>query len=151
MNRGQMLFEKLQAETIPNNRKQFVRITHYGSTYNAYIVRVTGRNAVLRFRCATYHPNWDRKLGDGKLREVTYQSSPTGEMFKRAPTFLHQTVDRMTRLLTAFKSFSDMVDSNPSYRPTLAGSDFLEVTLANTYDEHMRLMGDSRRAFRGLR
>lgn len=59
-------------------------------------------------------------------------------------------IDELTARVTAFTSFADLVNTHPTYRPTLLpqhGQD--QVDLANAYDAHMESIGDERRAYRG--
>lgn len=59
-----------------------------------------------------------------------------------------RSTDEATRQVTAFASFSDLVNAKGGYRPTLMG-DGLQQVLANTYDAFQKARGDERRAFRG--
>lgn len=58
-------------------------------------------------------------------------------------------LDTLTRKITAFESFSALVDA-PGYRPTLPPRDTDHIDLADAYDAFQSGRGDQRRAFRGI-
>lgn len=65
--------------------------------------------------------------------------------------------DRLTRELTAFRSFEQLLTARGNYRPTLmcnsadrSGTDGCRTTyLADLYDAEQEHRGDERRAYRG--
>ena len=59
-------------------------------------------------------------------------------------------LDTLTRELTAFNTFAEMVDSAPQYRPTIMPRDMRHVDLADAYDAYQAARGDERRAYRGM-
>jgi len=63
---------------------------------------------------------------------------------------MHSHLDTLTRDLTGFESFQAMLDTHPSYRPSiLSRYGRREVDLADAYDAAQAARGDSRRAYRG--
>lgn len=58
-------------------------------------------------------------------------------------------LDTLTRTLTAFATFQDLLDAQGGYRPSLVKRDAQTFALANAYDAAQSKRGDSRRAFRG--
>jgi len=63
---------------------------------------------------------------------------------------MNRELDTLTRDLTAFESFQAMLDTAPTYRPTLLpryGRSYLD--LADAYDAAQAARGDARRAYRG--
>ena len=58
------------------------------------------------------------------------------------------TLDHICRTRTGFTSFADLLQSHPSYRPSIEQAAPEMVTLADAYDAAMEGMGDSRRAYR---
>jgi hypothetical protein len=61
-----------------------------------------------------------------------------------------QILDDLTRRLTAFESFREMVsDTAPQYRPTIRPRTFRERVLADAYDMAQERRNDPRRAWRG--
>jgi len=60
-------------------------------------------------------------------------------------------LDQLTRDLTAFNTFREMLDTSSSYRPTILPRDVRYVLLADAYDVAMIGRGDPRRAYRGSR
>jgi hypothetical protein len=64
-----------------------------------------------------------------------------------------QILDRSVRKYTGFESFHDLVNSFPTYRPSLDTNPFTREgralrIIADRYDKHMEAKGDSRRAYR---
>lgn len=69
--------------------------------------------------------------------------------------FFNNYVDTLIRKHTGFTSFSDLLSTKPTYRPSLATkrsedkTDREELTIiADAYDNAMMNIGDRRRAFR---
>lgn len=61
-------------------------------------------------------------------------------------------LDGLTKQLTGFACFTDMVDTVATYRPTLlvrSGKDWRYELLADAYDEYQHRQRDPRRAYRG--
>ena len=58
-------------------------------------------------------------------------------------------LDDLTSDLTAFNSFSELVNTHPTYRPTILPRDARHVDLADAYDAFQAARGDKRRAWRG--
>jgi hypothetical protein len=64
-----------------------------------------------------------------------------------------QILDRSIRKYTGFDSFEGLVNSFPTYRPSLETNPFSKEgralrIIADRYDKHMERIGDSRRAYR---
>lgn len=57
-------------------------------------------------------------------------------------------LDDICANFTGFETFADLLNSFPSYRPSLDVSYRVFFKLANAYDRAMEDRGDSRRAFR---
>jgi hypothetical protein len=80
---------------------------------------------------------------DGRKRQVYHRSDCV------------PTLDRITRLHTAFDSFSALLNANGGYRPSLylGGKSQIDkeelLSLAVSYDEVQSARGDSRRVFKG--
>lgn len=61
----------------------------------------------------------------------------------------YRRLDEITRENSAFASFTDLVNAEGNYRPSLCMTESFDlVELADGYDEHMERIGDDRRAFR---
>jgi hypothetical protein len=58
-------------------------------------------------------------------------------------------LDKITRERSAFTSFADLLNSHPTYRPTILIREAADLTLARAYDDAMRARGDKRRAYTG--
>jgi len=58
-------------------------------------------------------------------------------------------LDGLTRALTAFASFGDLLNAPGNYRPSLWPDSAAHVALAGAYDFAQERRGDSRRAYRG--
>lgn len=60
-----------------------------------------------------------------------------------------KTLGQLTFRHTAFPRFSDLLNANGGYRPSLATSSNTEkAVLADAYDKAQELRGDGRKAFR---
>lgn len=60
-------------------------------------------------------------------------------------------IDDMTRRVSAFSSFEDLLSAGGNYRPSLRvskGPDSEECRLAEIYDMEQEIRGDGRRAYR---
>jgi hypothetical protein len=59
--------------------------------------------------------------------------------------------DQLTRDLTAFNSFAELIDisDSDSYRPTILPRDEQYIALADAFDAAMVVRGSTRRAWRG--
>ena len=57
-------------------------------------------------------------------------------------------LDSLTRELSAFRTFQDLLDA-PNYRPTILQRTLKHVRLADAYDRAQAARGDARRAYRG--
>ena len=57
-------------------------------------------------------------------------------------------LDRITRTLTAFKSFQELLDAPGGYFPSLRAGSLFHTVLAGAYDKAQAKRGDTRRAFR---
>lgn len=58
-------------------------------------------------------------------------------------------LDQITRQLTAFRSFQDLLDAEGNYRPSIYLQTWESWTLAEAYDRAQEGRGDPRRAYRG--
>src|SRR5262245_20935430 len=58
-------------------------------------------------------------------------------------------LDTLTAKLTAFSTFQEMLDTHPSYRPTIYTTDNDHLALALAYNAAQAARGDRRRAFTG--
>lgn len=58
-------------------------------------------------------------------------------------------IDKLTRDLTAFDSLADMLNAEGGYRPTILPRDERHIVLADAYDAAQIRRGDERRAYRG--
>ena len=58
-------------------------------------------------------------------------------------------LDYLTVKLSAMRSFADLLDTHPSYRPTIRPETPEHVRLADAYDAAMIERGDPRRVYRG--
>ena len=59
-------------------------------------------------------------------------------------------LDKLTRSVSAFDTFWDLMETNRNYTPSIYSSRGLAYeVLANEYDKAMERKGDSRRAWRG--
>lgn len=71
---------------------------------------------------------------------------------------LRRQLDRLTRRLTAFTSFQDMLDAHPGYTPSIYPYHHYRTRrklqyrcLARQYDLAQERRGDSRRCYQGQR
>jgi hypothetical protein len=62
-----------------------------------------------------------------------------------------EALDHITRNLSAFESFQDILDAQGGYRPSIYLVSPASWTLAEAYDKAQEERGDPRRAFRGGR
>jgi hypothetical protein len=62
----------------------------------------------------------------------------------------NSSLDRLTARLTAFDSFQALLDTHPSYRPTITPRDAEHVILADAFDAAMAIRDSERRAYRGI-
>lgn len=60
-----------------------------------------------------------------------------------------ETLDEITRQLSAFRNFEALLDTAGSYRPTIYPETADHNILADAYDQAQEERGDTRRAFRG--
>lgn len=65
------------------------------------------------------------------------------------PMHFSHPLDALTRELTAFNSFSELVNAAGQYRPTILPRDARHIDLADAYDAFQSELGDPRRAYRG--
>jgi len=69
-------------------------------------------------------------------------------LFRTNPTPI---LNWLTREITAFRTLDEMVlNTAPSYRPTIRPRNWRYVLLADAYDWRMTRRGDPRRAYRGI-
>lgn len=77
-------------------------------------------------------------------------ADPAPEPVKSEPVVEIAESDRLTRSLTAFDSFAELLNAAGNYRPTIFERDADHRRLADLYDAAQAERGDSRRAYRGL-
>lgn len=82
-----------------------------------------------------------------KARAIASKILDEGFLFFSSNQLLE--LDRTTRRRTAFKSFADILNTHPDYRPSIYCDTDDRLQLANAYDSFMEAEGDERRAFRG--
>ena len=64
-------------------------------------------------------------------------------------THVHPELDKLTRDVTAFNSFAELVNAAGGYRPTILPRDRQHIDLADAYDAFQAERSDARRAWRG--
>ena len=117
----------------------YVRVWYYGRRYCARV------DAVRR---KTITVEWGLANGRRVTRVIPIVASSRTARHHHAPVFYTASADRVTRALTAFGRFEEMLaDVAPTYRPTLS-AEGLGGILANTYDERQAIRRDPRRAHR---
>ncbi len=149
MNRGQQLLERAQELARPLAKLGiWVSFTHYGSDQHGEVIRVTGKNAIVRFHVRAYSVRWLHRTGNAYRREVRVRGGGEFTSYKKAPTLSGpSSKTAVTQTLTAFNSFRELLLA-PNYTPSLIGNDFVTTVLANTYNRSQRVKGDERRAGR---
>lgn len=60
-------------------------------------------------------------------------------------------LDALTRKHSAFENFEALLNTHPSYRPTIFVDNAERIALADAYDAAMLARGDERRAYRAGR
>jgi hypothetical protein len=113
-------------------------VTCKAAYYRGRIVKVNRRRLVVSYFTRTMQRN--------KVEKPIERSIPADGF-----TLDSVTLDVVTRDLTAFPTFSEMVNAQGGYRPTIREETALHILLANAYDKYQTNRGDSRRAHRGSR
>lgn len=113
-------------------------VTCKAAYYRGRIVKVNRRRIVVSYFTRTMQRN--------KVERPLERSIPADGFVLESAT-----LDVVTRDLTAFPTFAEMVNAQGGYRPTIREETALHILLANAYDKYQANRGDSRRAHRGSR
>jgi len=117
-----------------------VSLHYFSGVYTADVLAIGPNSLVVRFRGAAGQPYVQRVEITPTARRLAANTQHRARLTARS-------ADAVTRFLTGFDTFGEMLRAPGGYRPTIL-QDGLYALLAESYDAAQRERKDARRAYR---